>query len=171
MWLINWESFFSTLASVTSTLAGLLFVSLSLNLKQLTRPEYSLTRRVAGMCFILYLYVIIISLSFLVPYVGARSLASLLVSAGFLGLLDSARFAGQTRSACPEGEVKRYFRRRLNWSIVDHLGLLSTAVGVYFGWLGAVHWLAAILMWMIASATMRAWDLLIRLPELSLKYE
>jgi hypothetical protein len=171
MQLTSWVSFFSTLASVTSTLAGLLFVSLSLNLNQLTRPEHRLTRRVAGMCFILYVYVIVISLSFLVPNVGTWSLALLLGSTGFLGLLDSARFAGQTRNACPEGEVKRYFQRRLNWAIADHLGLLSTAVGIYFGWPGAVHWLAAILMWMIVAATMRAWDLLIRLPDLSLKCE
>lgn len=171
MQLTDWQPFYSTLASVAATLAGLLFVALSLNLKQLARPEYRLTKRLAIQIFTTYLYVIAISLTFLVPQAGARALAVLLGLTGVVGLLDTARFFSQTRRTAPAGALRGYLSRRVSWYFVEYLGLLAIAGAVFARREASLHWLAVILVVMTVGATMRAWDLTVRMPELALRGE
>lgn len=54
-----WQSFYSTLAAVAATLAGLLFVALSLNLELLVRAEHEHTARIARQTFTMFLSVLV----------------------------------------------------------------------------------------------------------------
>jgi hypothetical protein len=171
MKLTDWEPFFSTLASVAATLAGLLFVALSLNLKLLMRSEQRLTKGLAIRCFTIYLYVIAMALLFLVPQAGARALALLLSVIGVVGLLDTVRFLSQTRRVAPAGELRHYFLRRVGWSFIDYVGMLGVAGAVWVGREASLHWLAVILVIMTMGTTLRAWDLMVRIHELALRSE
>src|SRR3569833_3970971 len=79
--ILKWQPFFITLATVAGTLIGLLFNSLSLTRdKVVSNPEVF---RLARRGYADFLHVVLVSLFFLIPVEGNKSLGFVLFVVGF----------------------------------------------------------------------------------------
>jgi hypothetical protein len=62
----EWQMFYATLATATATLVGLLFVSLSINIDLINQPQNAHLLIRARQAFASFLYILTISLNFLI---------------------------------------------------------------------------------------------------------
>ncbi len=72
---LEWQTFFSTLATACATLIGLLFVAMSLSVNKMNADEHAQLMRVARDTLGHFLVVLMTSLMFLVPHLHPYGLA------------------------------------------------------------------------------------------------
>ncbi len=157
----SWQSFFATLASATATLAGLLFVALSISLELLVRDEHQHTQRVATQTFAMFLYVLIVALLLLMPHGTRLELALEVAAVGFLGLAGAMGLLSRTLRASPDTTFRRYALQRFAGSLAVFLAMVLAAVGVLRHWPWAIHWIGFVLVGLLVVASRRAWYLLV----------
>lgn len=125
-----WQPYFTTLTVVCATLAGLLFVALSLHAGALRKEENSNLRRLAQHTFSGFVQILFIGLFFIVPDAPPAFFAIailIVVVIGFRHVLE--RFVQTFRdhgSALHRG----YFFKRLWLSLLADILLLNGAVGL-----------------------------------------
>jgi len=156
-----WQSFYSTLAAVAATLAGLLFVALSLNLDLLERAEHEHTTRIARQTFAMFLSVLVGALLLLMPQQTRVGLELSVGLIGAIGLVGAAMSVVQTWRAAPATASRREALRRFGWSLAVFLALAVAAVGVLRHWPWVLHWIGIILVALLLGAVRRAWYLLV----------
>lgn len=158
--LTRWQPFFSAVAGVAATLAGLLFVSLSLNREKITAQENRILLRLARRSFGDLLYALFIALMFLmpnhVPYPLAIPLICFSAVRGWL-LVRSISRSSKTGwiSLTKYGLLRDY-----SFQAVTCLGLLVAAVEIYRGNILAAYLLVPIISFLLYNAGMNAWLLL-----------
>jgi hypothetical protein len=156
----KWEAFFAAQVAASATLAGLLFVGVSLNLAKILDNPSLPGRALAG--FYLLLANLIVASLMLLPdqppaVVGAEILVVGLAVWGVITRLDVIAIR---RSSA---EYRRYFIR--------HFFLFQTAVIPYLvgaGLLlaeahGALYWVAAGMVLSLFTASTEAWVLLVEI--------
>jgi hypothetical protein len=159
--LTKWQPFFSTIAAVAATLAGLLFVSLSLNREKITAQENRLLLRLARRSFGDFMYALFIALMFLMPnhmpYPLAIPLICFSAVRGWLLVRSICHFSKTTW----ENHDKFGVWRDLAFQAVTSLGLLVAAVEIYRGEIVATFILVPIISFLLYNASANAWSLLI----------
>src|SRR5580658_8540747 len=80
--IILWQPFFTTVAAVSATLVGLLFVSISLNRERISAEANRELMRLARRSFSDFLLVLLIALFFLIPRQGQLALSLELAAMG-----------------------------------------------------------------------------------------
>src|SRR5580658_7276682 len=80
--IILWQPFFTTVAAVSATLVGLLFVSISLNRERISADANRELMRLARRSFSDFLVVLLVALFFLIPNQGQKALAIELLAMG-----------------------------------------------------------------------------------------
>jgi hypothetical protein len=156
----KWEAFFAAQVAASATLAGLLFVGVSLNLAKILGNPSLPGRALAG--FYLLLANLIVASLMLLPdqppaVVGAEILVVGLAVWGVITRLDVVAI----RRSSPE--YRRYFIR--------HFFLFQTAVIPYLvgaGMLlaeahGALYWVGAGMVLSLFTASTEAWVLLVEI--------
>jgi hypothetical protein len=155
-----WHDFFLLSGTAAVTLVGLLFVSLSLHVEILFRPEHRDFREMAGQAFQGYLYVLVSSLVFLVP-VATPQWA--LWTFGFVNVImlvrALVRIPAYLRARKARGAAGHHAKRFPLPFIAYGLGILSVINGLSEQPGSAIMFLAPILL-MLTAATRTAWDLL-----------
>jgi hypothetical protein len=159
--LVSWQSFFGTLAAATATLAGLLFVALSINLELLMRDEHQHTQRVATQTFAMFLYVLIVALLLLMPHGTRLELALEVAAVGIVGLAGAVGLLLPTFRASPGTAFRRHALQRFAGSLAVFLAMVLAAVGVLRHWPWAIHWIGFVLIGLLVLASRRAWYLLV----------
>jgi len=159
--LITWQPFFSAVAGVAATLAGLLFVSLSINRDKITARDNHNLLRIAKRSFGDYLYALFIALMFLMPNrhpVGLVPALFLLVAIriGFLvyNVLPSRPIAGN-RSASFDDLRAHAFQA------VSCLGLTIVGIEIYRDQFFAIFILVPVIALLLYNASRNAWLLLV----------
>ncbi len=157
----NWQLFYATIAAASATLTGLLFVSLSLNRERLKGQRAKTVIATARRTFGDFLYVMMISITFLVPHLVPLSLTIALL------VLGISRGAGLIREATPHA---RRSTQRLNSPIllrvfslplVATLGLILVALAFGAGIYAAAYLLVIVIAALLTRACWNAWLLLI----------
>lgn len=113
-----WQPFFITLAGICATLAGLLFVALSLHASSLHSTESNNLKRLAQQTFGDFLQVLFVGLFFLVPLADARffGITTLMITA--VGLREMApRFLEAWRDRA-HSQHRAYIIRRFGLSLL-----------------------------------------------------
>jgi hypothetical protein len=96
----RWETFYFAMAGVSGTLLGLLFVGVSLSVVVIGHEQYADLRSIANQAYINYLYLLLVSLAFLIPDLTATGLGIsllLLSTAGLIGTIQQIRATHQHR--------------------------------------------------------------------------
>ena len=156
-----WQSFYAALATAAATLAGLLFVALSLNLELFVRAEHEHTARIARQTFTMFLSVLLIALLLLMPQETRFGLELKVGLIGALGLAGATIFLVQSWGAAPATALRREALRRFGWSLAVFLALAVAAIGVLRHWPWVLHWIGLILVTLLLAAARRAWYLLV----------
>jgi hypothetical protein len=156
----SWQMFYATLAAASATLTGLLFVSLSLNRDRLKGKRAGATAQIARTTFGDFLYVIMISLVFLVPHLIPFSLViSLLV----LGL---ARGVGIAREILHRQSSKVKFvgwkdvLQQIGLPGVISFGIILVSISIAVGQYNILYGLVGVIAALLVSACWNAWILL-----------
>jgi len=161
-YLREWQPFFSTVATASATLTGLLFVSLSLNRNLLVGPEGERQLRLARHTFGDFLYVLTIGIVFLVPRQQPIGFAVALIVLGVargVGLLRLVREVVGKTAGTPAGQqVVREFALPL----IAVVGLLVVAGSTLLGSGAGMYLLVFVVSALLASASWTAWLLLVQ---------
>jgi len=156
-----WEPFFATTGAAVATLAGLLFVSLSLNRDKLTSPENKLMLRLAQRCFADFLYVLFICMIFLIPDQGNHALAIELVGLSMVRIQRLIRHARDTTHDVSRRLLTWQTWQEYGFHVFCLTGLVTNSFLIYYGNAIAPYLDAFIIITLIASACWNAWLLLV----------
>ncbi len=159
-WLAHWQSFFAAVAAVASTLAGLLFVSLSLNREKISRQADRGLLRLARRSFADFLFTLVIALVVLVPDQGTGGLAGALL---LLGVARAVWLTRQIRELRRTTGKMRPFQVLLEYAfpLFSCVGLLATGTALYRQHWGALYWLVPVVAVLLVTASWNAWSLLL----------
>jgi hypothetical protein len=157
----SWQLFFATVAAATATLTGLLFVSLSLNRERLKGERARIVLAIARRTFSDFLYVLMISLVFIVPHQIPFSLTIALLVLGLsrgLGLiLERDR---HLRRKGRHLDLK-LTTREFGLPFFASVGLIAVAIFVWIGKPDAIYGLVAVIAALLITACWNAWTLLV----------
>jgi hypothetical protein len=163
-----WHDFYAAVSAAAATLVGLLFVSLSVNLKLFTGDEHADSRAIAIETFANFVYVLSIALVLLIPDVSPSGVGITFGIFGVMGTLTTVR----RLSSASRRWRRRHARRLTYWRfisarfilpLVSYLSLLVIATMLWSGNTEALSWLLFVIFTLLISAAQNAWDLLIGL--------
>jgi hypothetical protein len=157
----EWQLFYSTVALASVTLAGLLFVSLSLHSESLKGRKDSLQMRLARGSFGDFLYVLMLGLVFLVPHQAPFGLAVALFVLGAARGLGLARQAVKTARNRSSGEPAATVLRELALPALASLGLIVIGAEVLLGNYLSIYGLVLVVAALLATASWNAWLILV----------
>ena len=156
-----WHDFYLMAGTAAVTLVGLLFVSLSLHVEILFKPQHQDFRELAAQAFQGYLYVMITALAFLLP---AENGLILVIMYAFINVI----MLGRTLARAPAffaAHRARGGKARQRWRF------FIPAMAYVMGILAVVQWLAGRtqaglgfftpVVMMLAASTRTSWDLLV----------
>jgi hypothetical protein len=157
----EWQMFYSTVALASVTLAGLLFVSLSLHREAIVGRKKTLMLRLARGSFGDFLYVLMPGLVFLVPHPAPIGLALALF---VLGASRGAGLARRAVKAARSGSAQEPAAnpvREIGLPAVASLGLMLAGAGVLAGQMAALYGLVIVVAALLCSASWSAWLILV----------
>jgi len=123
-----WQPFFITLAGICATLAGLLFVALSLHATSLHDAESSNLKRLAQQTFGDFLQVLFVGLFYLVPLANARFFGITTLFIVVIGVKEMAqRFLDAWRDRA-HSQHRAYIIRRFGLSLLGRVMLALAGI-------------------------------------------
>ncbi len=159
--LLTWQVFYATVAAATATLTGLLFVSLSLNRERLKGSRAHTVLALARRTFGDFLYVLMISLVFLVPHQVPYSLTTALIVLGLSRGIGLLLEAGRHRKARRARRGFQLIIRDIGLPLLATLGLIVVAIFIAFERTNAIYWLVGVIAALLVTACWNAWLLLV----------
>lgn len=154
----SWQVFYATLGAASATLSGLLFVSLSLNRERLKGKNAIKIKEIARRTFGDFLYILMISLVFIVPHTVPYSLAIALL------VLGLSRGIGIIRETTQKTSNKKrnmaLVIKEIGLPLTASLGLIIVSIAVIFGLTNAVYALVIVVAALLITACWNAWLLL-----------
>jgi len=150
----EWSAFYTTLASVAATFAGLLFVSLSIRFAELSAPRHASLRELARHTFSCYLYLVVFALIILIPGQVPNGVGVPLLITGTMAITQTSR---QMRTVARAGSPRAALFRL---SIANYAVLILVAVGLMASIAQVLYILVSLTIWQLAWATRLSWDLL-----------
>ena len=155
-----WHDFYATVAGLSATLVGLLFVGLGLNPRIMAADGPTGMRVLAAQTFHNFLVLLVVSLIALIPDDTARTLAITLLIIGVQGVI---RVAFDLRRARRDPDpqwsavqsLTRYVSPALAYAIC-----LWLVIDLWDGSSEALGGIVAVVFLLLMSATINCWDLL-----------
>ncbi len=158
----GWESFYLAVATAAATLMGLLFVALSINMQLLRGPDGTHHRETAVRTFGDFLFVLMLSLVFLIPNQEPIGFA---VSPFVLGIVRGAslvRQALKARRAATNRPSTALVVREYALPLLASVGLIVATIRILSGHFNAVFLLVGVVSVMLVTACLNAWSLLLQ---------
>jgi hypothetical protein len=163
--LISWQPFYSVVATVSATLVGLLFLSLSINKIRITSGDDHPSLRLALRCFGDLLFVLMISLVILVPFQRSYGLG---VAMGTLGVQRALSLVNQALKSTGMHPRRANFDQLLRdyaLPLLSSVGLLVVGIAIFKGQDEALYILVPVIAALLGTASWNAWILLIHEDE------
>ena len=161
----SWGLFYSTVALASVTLAGLLFVSISIRQERMKEEAFQGVVNLARGSFGDFLYVLMLGLIFLVPHPEPVGLAVALFVLGISRLLGILRQIYSVSRPPSGGGDNAHGRRRITLSAIASLVLLIVGIEVIRHELVAIYGLVIVVAALLTSASWNAWLILVAKDE------
>ena len=159
--IVLWQPFFTTVAAVSATLVGLLFVSLSINREKIAAASNRILLRLAERSFSDFIIVLLVALFFLIPAEGRRALAVELLA---LAAFRLRRLAVQILSNLRGGKPAAVGGLLMEYMLPAFtiLGLVASGIGIYREDIRAVYYCTVpVIAILLVRASRNAWLLLL----------
>jgi hypothetical protein len=157
----EWELFYSTVALASVTLAGLLFVSLSIRQERMIEEAYRNAVKLARSSFGDFLYVLMIGLVFLVPHPEPVGLAIALFVLGLSRTIGLGRRIYTEIRIHSGGQNRAHAVRVIALHAVASLGLVIVGIEVICGEMIALYALVIVIAALLTNASWNAWLILV----------
>ena len=168
----GWHEYYLLAGTAAVTLVGLLFVALSFHLDTLLQAEKAHLLGTARMAFISFVYVLLLSLTFLAPGVSPRIVAVYLLASSAVLLVHTLWVAlTHRRKMDPEGHDRFLGRRYAATGFVAGIAIVSAVEFLRHPHAGALYSFAFIIAIMLVNAATISWDLLVQVGRFKLAQE
>ena len=162
----RWHDVFLLTGTAAVTLIGLLFVSLSFNLDVILHESRAHLLALARQSFFGFIYVMLVSLMFLIPHQNARMLGISLTAASgvVLGILVTQLVRTRGRSS---SKHEKFLQRRSRFLVVGYsLALLNSVAMIVLGIPELAFNFIGVICMLLGNAAGTSWDLLVELGKL-----
>jgi modulator of FtsH protease len=156
----TWQTFFATQAGVSAALTGLVFVALSINLKQILGLPGLAGR--AGEALLLLLFPVVTGLTAVTPQTSVRGLGWQLLAAAAVLAFAVGRILRSGRRAA-EGRPAREFRSRAAAALAPVGAALVAGLLMAGGSSQGLWWEAAVTLLCVTAGVADAWILLVEI--------
>lgn len=157
----EWEIFFSTVSLASVTLAGLLFVSLSIRHEQMKNQLFRSVMRLARGSFGDFLYILMLGLVFLVPHPVPIGLAVALCALGISRAVGIGRQIYSILRSKVNGQENMHVFRAIVLPAIASFGLVVVGVEIVRGVIVAIFALVIVVAALLTSASWNAWLILV----------
>ena len=157
----EWHDLFVATAGASATLAGLLFVAVSINVDRILKYEGLPERGMEALAMLLT--ALVVSIAGLLPGQGHVALGIEMLA--ITGVLAALLLRLPVARTLPDG-VEMPSRYVLNRQVVRLSGtalLVIGSLGVLFAVLGGLYWVAAGMVFLVLGAVVNAWVLLVEI--------
>lgn len=159
-----WHDFYVMLGGASAALTGLLFVALSINLKQIKESKRIDLQAFVTQTFFYFLYVLLFSALFLIPDLAPRGLGIPLLVMGLIGLVSLiGRLVQMVRRPIEEWRQRVFVLFIL--PTIAFVGLVLVAIAILNAQTDALYWMVAVMLTLIALATGNTYRILVDMYE------
>lgn len=163
----QWHEFFLMAGTAAVTLAGLLFVAISLHVETLVHESREHLLELARATLMTFVMVLVLSLMMLVPQINQRIVGFQLLVLGGVFTVLTVRLLLFVPKSSDEHFSTRLFRRRLILPLVGYVWVGMTGAVLLMG--GAPRSMMMIIgavCMLLGNASGTSWDLLVRVARL-----
>ncbi len=159
----EWQLFYATIMGSSATLLGLLFFAVSLNKSIISHKENLHLKKFSRQTFGLFVSVISISLTLLIPGLNPMGMGIPLTCIGTAGLIAAVRESvSHVRSGHWRGALRHY-----GWPCVAFGAIITASLHViFFLDSQSLYLVMAGMIMLLISATRSTWFLLMELHEI-----
>lgn len=161
-WVHGWHDFYLMTGTAAVTLAGLLFVALSLHLDQLVEKNHEHLLGLSRATLTSFVMVLVASLMMLVPGMSARLTGLMLASLGAVGGVTILLFMRTARHHPEGGFSVIQLRRRTLIPLIGYGMILFVGVGLLMGIPEVLYQMIAACCMLLGNAAGTSWELLVR---------
>ena len=161
----SWHEFYLMAGTAAVTLAGLLFVAISLHVEALVHESREHLLGLARVTLFSFVFVLMVALMMLVPHQGMRPRGASLAAIGVAFFAVTFRQL-RSRGVDHADFSGRLFRRRLWAPMVGYAGTAAVGVMLLRGRAEALYYLIAITCLLLGNAAGTSWDLLVRVARI-----
>jgi hypothetical protein len=164
-WLGLWHDFYLIAGTAAVTLAGLLFVALSLHLDRLVEESHEHLLALARVTLISYTMVLFASMVMLVPPSSRRQTALMLAAMAVGGLVWIFRLTRGAQHHDEAGFSRAQVRKRLLFPTLGFLMMLLTAGGLMLGLSEMLYMMVGSICMILGNAAGTSWELLVQIAK------
>ena len=162
-WLDRWHEFYLMAGTAAVTLAGLLFVALSLHLDRLVEESHEHLLALARVTLLSFTMTLFASMIMLVPPVGAHQTAIMLGAMSVAGLSFTFRLTRAARHHDEAGFSRGLVRKRLLFPTLGYVLMLLTAVSLWLGVPEMLYMMVGSMCMILGNAAGTSWELLVHI--------
>lgn len=162
-WMGRWHEFYLMAGTAAVTLAGLLFVALSLHLDRLVEESHEHLLALARVTLLSFTIVLIASMFMLMPSTGRRQTSFTLGLVSVMGLATTYRLARTARHHDEAGFSRGQIRKRLMFPAIGYLMMMLTAAGIYRGVPEMLYMMVGAMCMILGNAAGTSWELLVQI--------
>ena len=161
-WMHNWHEFYLMTGTAAVTLAGLLFVALSLHLDRLVEKNHEHLLGLSRATLTSFVVVLVASLMMLVPGMSARLTGVMLTTLGAVGGVTILNFMRSARHHPEGGFTLIQLRRRTMIPLVGYGMIMLSGVGLLYGIPETLYQMITACCMLLGNAAGTSWELLVR---------
>jgi hypothetical protein len=154
----SWQPFYTTIATSSATLMGLLFVSLSLNRQRLDERGRMTARRT----FASLIDLLVLALIFLIPHEHPFGLGMALTAFGIVRFLSTLVEAVHLAKGRVWSTFFRSSATHITMQLILSSGVAMLGIAIYRQSESALFWPVAIVVALLGLASWSAWELLFK---------
>jgi len=164
-WIERWHDFYILAGTASVTLAGLLFVSLSLHIDRLVEDSHEHLLALSRVTLTSFVFVMTASLFMLVPPMGPHFLGLMISTLGIMGLVLTGVYAARAKHHEEAGFTRRQMRRRLMFPAVGYLFMLMAGIGVHEHIPEMLYQMIGAICMILGNAAGTSWELLVNVAK------
>ena len=159
----GWHDFYHVIGDASAALLGLLFVSLSLNVRVVTRKANADLRLLAVQTFISYLSTLMFAVIFLIPNQGPMGLGLPMLGMDLIVLYVTVIRTLEMHRNRPRPWDRGSFAIRFAVPLICFTAVLIIAASVLMGKTSGLYWFVPVVIVLFWIASINAWELLLQL--------
>ena len=162
-WLGHWHEFYLMAGTAAVTLAGLLFVALSMHLDRLVEESHEHLLALARVTLLSYTMVLFASMYMLIPPSSRRQTAIMLSVMSVVGLMTTARLMRSARHHDEAGFSRGQVRKRMLFPAIGYVMMLLTGISVGLGIPEMLYMMVGSTCMILGNAAGTSWELLVQI--------
>lgn len=163
----GWQTFYLLAGTASATLAGLIFVAVSLHLDLVGEPAIDAVFTLARRTLSSFILVVIVALTFAIPEQGPQGLGWTLLALGIVDmlqtLLDGRAVVTELKSTEGWGRIANRVVPPVMLTLLSGIGLVLVAVTVLADTATYLYWMVPIVVLILSTAAFNAWEFMLGL--------